>query len=399
VLVAFPHIAGRDCQAQQGYNGRFVTVEEIRGCTTYQSIVPVNEGKTWVPEPHDHDFENRKFDLGDDIDYDCFIEDRQFFLSGLSDRKAGNMRMALPCRHDVRRIGKLPRQFGNRLVAFHPTCFDILSRVWEKEFSDSPVNLTTLMQWLSARIHYKEPYHPDVEKSYKGSDIWHHRRGLEYLATNPLFVPYLGSIFRAAIQDNPAFSTHFGAFTLSKVAMKPYCRATITDDPFDLLPLELGLQILEYLEPNDIANLRFAIRSFSQLPIFFFRKLLLREMPWLWEAWSDKPPFIWATVPFAALRDQRRSVRNVEWACEDYLDVIEEEMPEVLPEWHNAAQRVLADFKDSQQDLVAQFYADAKTTLVTGLPADKTNWYQLYYDIKRHWADLKGLQNRKRIWV
>lgn len=33
------------------------------------------------------------------------------------------------------------------------------------------------------------------------------------------------------------------------------------------------------------------------------------------------------------------------------------------------------------------------------LPPHRTNWYKLYCEITRHWAELKGLKNRARIWA
>jgi hypothetical protein len=30
-------------------------------------------------------------------------------------------------------------------------------------------------------------------------------------------------------------------------------------------------------------------------------------MPWLWEAWSDKLPYLWATVPHAVLEEPEKA--------------------------------------------------------------------------------------------
>ena len=107
------------------------------------------------------------------------------------------------------------------------------------------------------------------------------------------------------------------------------------------------------------------------------------------------PPYIWATANPADLRSKDKLFRDMKLKCEDYLEVIAEEIPEVSPECKDEVQRVLTGFNNTQPDLVAQSLADASRDLVNSLPADKTNWYQIYADIKRH---LKGLQNRKRIW-
>jgi hypothetical protein len=74
------------------------------------------------------------------------------------------------------------------------------------------------------------------------------------------------------------------------------------------LPQELGLQILFHLESKDVANLRLASHAFRQLPIYFWRHLTLKEMPWLWEAWSNDEPYLWATVPFAVLEEEQKQL-------------------------------------------------------------------------------------------
>jgi hypothetical protein len=358
--------------------------------------MPVKTQQNWVSEPHDHDFENRKFDPKLDFDLEMYKSQPQFFLSGLADVKPTSLNMMLPRRHGTYHIGGLQPELGNQVIAFHPTCFDILLRFGWDNLED--MELSLLVRWLSIRISLQLPYHADVRQSYANGNMWHHSPALEYLAANPLFVPRLSSIFEAAVQNHPSFSTHSGAFTSPEVATNPDNSVATTQDPFNLLPLELGLQILGYLVPKDIANLRLSTRAFRQLPIFFFRKLILEEMPWLWEVWSDKPPYIWATVPFAVLEEQRKSLDEVEEACEIYLEVIEEEMPELLPKWKDAVEHILNNVRVAQPDLVAECYAEATRDVVVSLPADKTNWYQLYADIKRHWDELKGLQNRKRIW-
>jgi hypothetical protein len=44
--------------------------------------------------------------------------------------------------------------------------------------------------------------------------------------------------------------------------------------------------ILQDLQAKDIANLRLVTRAFRQLPTTLFRKLLLEDMPFLWEAYD-----------------------------------------------------------------------------------------------------------------
>ena len=93
--------------------------------------------------------------------------------------------------------------------------------------------------------------------------------------------------------------------------------STVTNS-FQKLSAELNSMIIAYLSSNDIANLRLAAPAFRQLPNILFRRMLLEDMPWFWEA----------------------------------------------------------------QDL----------------NIGNTDWHQLYCKVKFCWKNLKGLQNRKRIW-
>ena len=42
--------------------------------------------------------------------------------------------------------------------------------------------------------------------------------------------------------------------------------------------------IIDYLPSEDIASLRLTSPAFRQLPIILFRRLLIEDMPWFWEA-------------------------------------------------------------------------------------------------------------------
>lgn len=54
-------------------------------------------------------------------------------------------------------------------------------------------------------------------------------------------------------------------------------------DPFTTLSTEVTSMVVEYLPSKDIANLRLATRAVQQLPNILFRRLLLEDMPWMWE--------------------------------------------------------------------------------------------------------------------
>jgi hypothetical protein len=64
---SWEHIAGPSCQNTGGYSAHRITVEEMRGCTTFQCLIHKHMG--WKPAPDDQEIE-----LGG-----------AYFLSGLSD--------------------------------------------------------------------------------------------------------------------------------------------------------------------------------------------------------------------------------------------------------------------------------------------------------------------------
>lgn len=91
-----------------------------------------------------------------------------------------------------------------------------------------------------------------------------------------------------------------------------------SSDLFMKLPNEIRSLILDELSSKDIANLRLVTPAYRQLSVSLFRRLLLEDMPWLWEAKE--------------------------------------------------------------------------------LPMGNTDFHRLYMMVKFCWMNIKGLQNRKRIW-
>ena len=108
---------------------------------------------------------------------------------------------------------------------------------------------------------------------------WHHEVGSEYLAANPIYVPDISNVLQPQKYDWNGSSTfsspNQGSSNQSENFTKPDC--------FGRLPPEIAELIVKRLNSKDIANLRLASRSFRQLPNILFRKLLVEEMPWMWE--------------------------------------------------------------------------------------------------------------------
>ena len=102
---------------------------------------------------------------------------------------------------------------------------------------------------------------------------WGHQPGHEYLAANPVEVPALPTLLKAA-ETSHASKVVFPA---------PRHGAASDKDPFGILSAEITTMIINHLIPKDRANLRLCTRAVRQLPNILFRKLLLDEMPWMWE--------------------------------------------------------------------------------------------------------------------
>lgn len=137
----------------------------------------------------------------------------------------------------------------------------------------------------------------------------------------------------------------------------------------------------------------------EHLPISLWHRLLLAEFPGIYEAWrKDVTPYTWAFQNVTMLQNLRRELE--EWGYERRGKARDPSHdpklkarflatePEV-PLWHT---------EPNIKKLKEKSLRIKKSLQPVALPHDKTNWCQLYSNIVRHWKDLKGLQNRERIW-
>ncbi|KAJ4287752.1 hypothetical protein N0V90_012456 [Kalmusia sp. IMI 367209] len=391
------HIAGPGCLNRAGYSGHEIGAEEMRGCQIWQSLVrkPTNwgpQGEGWHPE---------RWTFETSEDDEDFEKEGKFFLSGLSDhmpsRDYGNARIK-PVRHGC----KDPHpencmwdesQFEAYSMPFHPSCFEVFKRASTLQYDTFDVDGLTSWWTNDAKNHqFNQSHHaPDVKK---GTDQeWSHWKGSAYLAANPLFVPKLRDILHAASNTAPEFSPRNGAFSV-------HGTTPAGQDLLACLPAELKFQVLDNLRSSDIAALRLSSRTFRQVPISYFQKLLNREMPWLWEAWptANNPTIIsysfWATVtPAEAERKLQKPIKAIA-ALNDYVNIVSSELPELEPILKEALPGEIQAVLDANQ-LEIDNDDDRKPFF---LPPDRTNYYLLYALLTRHWAELRGLQNRKRIW-
>lgn len=130
--------------------------------------------------------------------------------------------------------------------------------------------------WQLRNTHGDYPRFVDLEEredvTLVGEQWYDHVPGTEYLAANPVDVPALKAVLENC--EETSSETVFEQLPDS---------SSSTRDPFQLLSPELRMILLNHLSRRDVANLRLTSKIFSQLPQSYFRQLIRKEMPWLWE--------------------------------------------------------------------------------------------------------------------
>ena len=114
---------------------------------------------------------------------------------------------------------------------------------------------------------------------------WHHEPGCEYLAANPVNIPGLPALLKSRQTTDPRYSKEV-LYPLTKDFQAEESSGSFragSADPFLSVPMEVTSMVLEYLSSKDIASLRFATRAVRQVPQLTFRRLLLEDMPWMWQ--------------------------------------------------------------------------------------------------------------------
>lgn len=122
-------------------------------------------------------------------------------------------------------------------------------------------------------------YPRDIAVRVASEQWWRHEPGSEYLVTNLLDIPGLHALLKRA-ETGPAYKGVFDRAAKNSEKSRA--------DPFATLSMEMISMVIEYLCSKDIANLRLTTRAVQQLPDILFRRLLLEDMPWMWEA-EDSP--------------------------------------------------------------------------------------------------------------
>ncbi|KAK4092408.1 hypothetical protein Purlil1_3029 [Purpureocillium lilacinum] len=385
----YEHVAGPDCQHTNCYNGHNISVEQMTDCLTAQCLYVKPDD--WEPRPDDMPFEaTSRYCLsglaGNVPSGGCdlkFTPARHGFAEGKTDNDDN---VWIETEEDQRESG----------VAFHPACFEIFTVVSDAVLGKVDADGLVRLRNLSCKREVETfcDWADDVFSCR--SQVWEHSPGTEYLVANPLFVPGFREICEHAMNQGEGFDVRQSPFEARQ--RKP--NATASSDPFHRLPAELVHKVVGYLGSRDIAAMRASSRAFEHLPISLWHRLLVDDMPFLYEAWrDDATPYDWACQDVQLL--QKIRLEEEEWRTRRFIkarDLEDVDMdahaaylaatPEVPP-WHGGPE---------SKKMLDEAYARRKAAGPIALPHDKTNWYQLYRDIVTNWDDFLGLKNRERIW-
>ncbi|KAF5540173.1 hypothetical protein FMEXI_8624 [Fusarium mexicanum] len=355
------HISGPSCRSTNAYHGSRISVEAMRECSTYQCLLI--RKKSWnPPESELEDFEKQG----------------RYALSGLGDAMESDRRrydaQVFPARNNVH-YSRSDTRFLD--MAFHPACFEVYKRASIYRYGF--VNTNALVSWGQLRKgpKFKLPEHAAVKRASRTH--WVHHAGDEFLVANPCFIPGLQDILDS-VQD---------VCTPGDICSDATYPAPNSTDIFSKFPQEIKLEILLQLDSWDIANLRLSSRTFRHLPQSLFYHLTLRELPWLYEAWTSLPLSFFVTTTAAEQRRLGKPLFDIQeelWERREDDNGSEEDAAEI-----NRLVGLAAQLEERQR----QGYA---TTPVRMLDRRRTNWTHLRGELTRRWAELPGLRNRRKIW-
>ncbi|KAL4815799.1 hypothetical protein BDW67DRAFT_176109 [Aspergillus spinulosporus] len=356
------HLPGAACGEANAYSGAAISLAEMRGCRTAQFLVHKSCAKgDWQPDGLHEAWE--------------MTED--YFLSGVCDgmkSRDSGFPTVWPARGGLEmvmsdNVNFDPEHTNSNDISMpvHPWCFDIFSRQSKVLFNR--VNVSGLMKWRNAECSYKAFYDfPRIADVFEAQEqFWRHVPGREYLSANPLYVPGLPALLRAAAEEDDTMDYEAA----------PVSTSFAQTNRLTSLPLDVRHHIIDFLEPADIARLRTVSKAFAQLPNFVWHRLIREEMPWLWEAWDDSEidhtPSPWTTMTANEVKFSNVTRKR-------YCKVLRDE-------------NIMVD--GTVEHLLPSLKLETESVNLTKAG---TNWHRVYTTIKRNWACLKGLRNRQRIW-
>ncbi|KAM0465751.1 hypothetical protein ACHAPV_001808 [Trichoderma viride] len=384
----YEHIAGPGCLNTRGFHGDMISVEEMMDCQTVQGIF--RKPEDWTPRQDDMDFERTS---------------THYALTGLSDfmpasgaglRCAPHRGEADQC--DATNDSDVWCMWTSRILPFHPTCFELLIRISKLRMGQVRLDPLVRLESNSRNDVFGER-HPDVRDAK--SDGWHWicMPGSEYLVANPVFVPGLKDIFEASMSNGEGFNVRHSPFQDGVSENGDVGHEA--QDPFLMLPAELRQAVVWNLGSKEIASLRLASRAFYHLPISLWHRLMVREMPWIYEAWCEDPtPYHWAMANASDLKQMREQREAYTVERRRRAEILQDHDVELYAAWEANEPKSPPWFATPEFQAQLQQSADIKRAMApVKLPREKTNWYRLYTDIKANEMTIKGLRNRKRIWM
>ncbi|CEJ91441.1 hypothetical protein VHEMI07151 [[Torrubiella] hemipterigena] len=367
------HIAGGRCRVTQGYNGNNISAQEMRGTCTMQFLVP--KTADWKSEDDDEDFEK-------DPSF-------PYHLSGLSDfvSLAGTQHGGgFPARHDVKdghatNLLTTETHTSQHMIPFHPTCLEIYKRACLKRLGK--VDMLGLVNWYrleATKTHFLDnfPRTPEVENARE--ERWKHVSGDEWLAANPCFIPGLSSATERASSDS------------NDLEFAPLDSVNETDE-FGKLSQEMRVEILRALDPNDTQSWHRSLQSFGKIHESYFREVILVDMPWLWEAWTDASYSSWATQSERELRSKWDRPETQDQAQRELL-ILRLEGKSNLSIYEQVwLEQLLHDETEfnARQNIARQIKLPALVNM-------KVNWREIYIELRKIESVDNGLRNRKRVW-
>ncbi|RMZ44820.1 hypothetical protein CA14_011003 [Aspergillus flavus] len=279
------HVGGPHCQAYGGYLGHRISAPEMRGCRTFQSLVPRLDSH--IQEPDDLDIERRSKVILTGIDD-----------ASLPERDDSNHTPTpvdwLPARHAVC-YGRIVNPFvddyniSDAEFAFHPWCFGTYMQLSQLRLGYVEVDrLPSFFQNIGRypRDFYYSPG-SDVEEAWF-VDMWSCNAGSEWLAANTYHVPKLRELLDRAMTTDASFNLQAGVFNSQAALRNTVNGPAVTPDNFCRLPQEIRNMILSYLNSRDIATLR-VLDSHTSHPTIVSHTIDVQEHLSQWTL--PKPPY------------------------------------------------------------------------------------------------------------
>ncbi|CAG9948369.1 unnamed protein product [Clonostachys rosea f. rosea IK726] len=386
------HISGPACFKPGGYSGHSITPEEIRGSCTFQCFVPKPRRRRLLMRP---------------INTKESVPDPDFYLSGISDimPSQGYVYSTWPLGRELPGLLYARNWFSNSedaekaAMPCHPTCLEVFRRV--SAYYRADIDDQSLMDWYRFEAkdekHYHEfPRHPSVRKAQRywqnGRDqLWLHLPGSEFLAANPCFVPALPPIIASATVNYDVLYKHSNISPVDPSKNQG-------SDSLSRLPIEIRLHLASLLNASDFANLRLVSRTFHNLPQSFYRSFIHRELPWLWETWSDSPYSIYAGFESWELRLRDTNWENRKAKLERDIRSLQDAIISGVDSEQNL--RKIKTLRDCIAKEEAEYKKSREPIPPQRLPCgpDEVDWFGLYCTLSHNFDNLKGLRNRKRIW-